>query len=319
MGDNPTIGKQEVAFPDFEDWQRGLRGFTGLAAYTMRGHAEFVMSSGPTSERISGTLASAELFPLLGVDAAAGRVFGRDDARPGFDQVVVLSDRFWKRAFRSNADIVGERIRLNGAPFLVLGVLPAGWELAEWADVWLPLSRLEPLARQQRQWHLLHVLGRLRPDVPHHRANAELQTVVRQLQDEYPVTNKATGGLLTPLHEDTVESVRPLLPILLAATVLVLLIACANVATMMTTRLMARRQDLLVRLSLGATRLHLLRQLADECLLLASFGGFGGLLLAYGAMGPLRTAAAEFVPRAEHARSIPRPWRSSASLSFSPR
>jgi putative ABC transport system permease protein len=298
---HPTLGKLEVAYPDFVDWTHGLRDVARVAAFTMPGHAELSLQTSGAPERVSGTLASHELFPLLGMDAAIGRVFGADEDRPGFDRVAVISDRLWRHAFGAQPRIVGQTIRLNGESFVVIGVLPPDIDVAPWADVWLPLSRVAPLAREQRQWHLLQVVGRVRTGVSLSQVDAALQSIVRRLQADHPVTNKPTGGFLMPLRAEIVGQASTLLPILFAATALVLLIACANVATMMSTRAVARRRDVLVRLALGASGLQLLRQIAMECLLLAAFGGIGGVLIASAAIGPLRSAAADFVPRAAHA------------------
>lgn len=295
---HPLLGKQEVAWPDYQDWRSQTRSFSEMAAFTMNGHVKLALSGGGQQpEQVKATLATHTLFPMLGIQPMLGQTFSSDD--PAHDRHIVLSHALWQRRFGADPAIIGKPVLLNGDAFQVIAVLPPRVQAPEWADIWLSISRLQPLARQQRQWHSLHVLARLRDDVSFEQADADLQTVVRRLQRDYPVTNKPTGGMLVPLDAEYLGNVRVALLLLVAAVGLVLFIACINVAHLTLSRSVARQREMAVRAALGATQWRLIRQLLTESFMMSLLAGVAGLGLAAASAQVLRRAASEVLPRAE--------------------
>jgi putative ABC transport system permease protein len=246
------------------------------------------LSSGDRPERIKGTMATPNFFPLFGVSPILGRGLEASDAQPGNDHVVVLGYGVWQRYFAADRGVVSRSIRLNGEQYTVLGVMPQNFSPDEYGELWVPSPwgvPTHPLApdkdpRQFRDRNYLETWARLAPGVTLQRAHAELDTIGRRLEKEYPDSNDKIGVSFLPLHDYVVGDIRPILLVLLAAVILVLLICCANVANLVLARAMARAKEISIRTTLGASRQRLLRQLLTESILLAVLGGILGLVLA---------------------------------------
>jgi predicted permease len=220
------------------------------------------------------------LFPTLGVDPLVGRRFVTPEGSPGQTAVAVLSYGLWQRRFGADTGVVGQTIRLDGQPHLVVGVMPRGFQFPrQGIQVWTPVDFHAGWGVQARDTFFLYVVGRLKPNVTVEDANTELEAVSRALAETYPENIDATA-FAVPLQQDLARNARTSFLLLLAAAVLVLLIACANVAGLLVTRGAKRDREFAVRTALGGSRIQLLRQLLVEGLLLSAGGAVIALLLA---------------------------------------
>ena len=253
-------------------------------------------------EALRGELVGGNYFTTLRAATALGRPLVPDDDRvEGARAVAVISHRLWTRRFGASPDAVGRTIRLNGAPFEVVGVMPPAFRgsfPAMPADVWVPLSmhdalRHTGLSRERRGWGWLWMTGRIGPGVSLAQARARMDAIARGLAAEYPRVDDGFGAALYPaatLPEETREGAARLLGFAMAVVGLALLVACANIAGVMQARLAARRVELAIRQSLGASRLRLVRQWLTESLVLAALGGGAGLVLTRWTFGVLEAA-----------------------------
>jgi predicted permease len=271
------VGGAEVNFLDYQDWRRQQTSFEQVAAYSGAGSDTYMsLVLRDHGEQVHTVLASSNLFSLLGVAPLMGRTFVEQDDTPNLNHVVVLSAEAWQRYFGGDHGILGRNIDLNGVSYTVIGVLPPGGAYPTAGEFWMPLSLMDKESQTRRVGHTLDVLGRLKPGVDLAEARADMQTIAARLAQAYPATNRNIGVLLTPLREQLVGSLRPAILTLLGCVVLVLCIACANVANLLLVRAAAHAREAAVRQALGASRLRLLSQHISETLILCLLGGLLG-------------------------------------------
>ena len=285
-----------VAYDDFKDFNDRQKSFEQVAAFSAPWIFNLSGSGEPT--QLNGQWVSANLLSMLGVAPIEGRDFAVSDDQRGTQGVVILSYGLWRRQFGGNRTVIGQSINLDSQSFTVIGIAPPQFKIGDDSDLWVPLA-LNPINSRGRLIRYLSVVGGLKPNVTIGAAQSDLALIARQLEQQYPDTNKGFGVHLTSLHEEIVGKVKPALLVLLGAVAFVLLIACANVANLTLARAIARRKEFAIRSTLGAGRKRLMRQLLTENVLLSLLGGGFGLLLATWGIQLLLSLSPESVPRHE--------------------
>lgn len=275
-----------VAGGIYQEWKKQNHAFSDLA---LVGNTRVGLSgtSGQLSEKLNGAQFSWDLLPTLGVQPALGRNFVEAEDNPSANGTVLLSWGLWKRRFGGNAAILNQSIFIDAAPYTVIGVMPAWFDFPQpGTQLWVPVSHeREVKTMTTLSNHTFEVVGRLKPGISEAEAEADLSLISLHLHNanlDDPFVFKAANS--RPLLEHMVGPIKPALLVLLAATTCVLLIACLNVANLLVARAAARRKDLAIRTALGGGRLRLTRERLMESLLLSSFGGAFGILLAYAAL-----------------------------------
>jgi predicted permease len=292
---------------DFFDLRARAHSFSAMAALSPV-WSDILTGVGP-AERLETLYVSSSFFPMLGARAELGRTFtGQEDPGVRGKPVAVLSHAFWERRFGARRDVLGSAITLNGAPFTVIGVLPRDFRYlgaplsgtTSEIAVWMPLADNQ-LIGTPRGVRFLKAIGRLKPGAPALAAAAEVRGIGQTLQHEYPASNNDVSMDALPLTTRISGAHRLTALLLLGAVGFVLLMACANVASLLLARAAARRRDVAVRAALGASRYRILRQLLAEGLVLAATGGAAGWLLAWWGVRALTAAAPPgLLPEALH-------------------
>ncbi len=264
---------------DYVEIKSAASSFDDLAGYSGWG---FTVTGSGDPAKLDGARATANFFPLLGVQAAVGRTFLPDEDQPGHEKVALLSYGLWQSRFGADPQIVGRSITIDGAAYVVVGVLPQNFDFLGFhaADLWLPAT-LDPSDKDDYSAAYLTLIGRLKKGVTPEQAQSEITAIARHLSEKRGAPRTPEKPSVTPLQTDLVANVRAMLFILLGVVAFVLLIACANVANLQLARTSTRQRELAIRAALGATRGRLVRQLLTENCLLGLLGGAVGVALAW--------------------------------------
>ena len=289
---NRNIVRGTASPAEFLDWREMNHSFTELSGWRS---LLFTITGSGDAEQVHGSQVSGNFFRMLGVGPVIGRDFSSEDEKPGREQVAILTYALWQRHYGGDSSVIGKSILLDEKPYTIIGILPRSFSLygvAPELDIWVPFAFNR--AQLNRENHELVIFGRLRPGVPLHQAQAEMETILSQLKKQYPGIDQENGVRVAGFHDELIKSLRPSIVILLAAVGFLLLIACANVANLMLARAATREREIAVRATLGAGRRRILRQLLTESALMALLGGALGIAVAYGGIHLLR----EGLPRA---------------------
>lgn len=282
--------------PDYTDWVARQRSFSGLGIISP---TSVTLTGSGEAERLFGTYASTSIFQMLGVAPLIGRTFTADDEIE--PSVVVLSYGLWQRRFGGRADVLGTSIEIDQAPYTIIGVMPRQFDVP---SPWLGTRHHELYIPFKRAWldenrgsHSWPVVARLLPGTTLQAAQSDMDRVMRELAQEYPSTNSNRSVKLFTAHDYMYGRSGRELAYILGAAVLVLLVACGNVAGLQLARAAGREAELAVRSALGASRRGLVRLLFSESVVLAAFGGVAGIGVAFVAVGGLRAVLPPTMPR----------------------
>ncbi len=282
-------GPDNFAAPDFRDLATQNRSFARLGAYV---NTTFNLSGGSAPERANGARVSAGLLPTLGVQPLYGRNFTAEEEGEGAAKVVLLGHGLWQRQFGADAGVVGRAIRLDEQNYTVIGVLPPGLNFPQDKELFVPLT-LTAFDLNNYNGFFLTLVARLKPGVTRPQADAELATIIKPGERGPRFRSVRVLGL----QEALVGDVRTMMLVLMGAVSFVVLIACTNLANLLLTAAARRQKEIVVRLSLGASRSRVVRQFLTESMLLAISGGLAGLLLAYGGMALAGALLPSAIPR----------------------
>jgi putative ABC transport system permease protein len=305
-----------LTFLDFIDVRERAHAFRGLAA-SWENDANLFDQNGP--QKIRAAFATADLFPLLGVQPRLGRLFRPADDRVGYEPIAVISYGLWQRRYGGDPSIVGRSIEVDSSPYTVVGVLPRGFHYPGETDLWMPMGVGEKFLTSlhfERRNHAMDVVARLQPGVRLDQANAEMSVLMDQLAQEHPTTDAGWHALLVPLEEDTIGAARKGLWTLMGAAGFVLLIGCANLASLVLARGTARTKEFAIRGALGGSRSRLARQILTENILLSLAGGIVGGILSYFSFNLILGIIPHDLPRLDEVRFDARAFAFAFGLSL---
>jgi len=289
-----------ASYPDYLDWRAEQNVFVDLGA---RFPAGGIIIGVGEPERVFGRYVTASFFSTLGIQPQIGRFFTEDEDKPGAAHVLVISDALWRRVFNADPAIVGHAINFNGASWTVVGVLPANFDFYGRSngnnDLFLPMIGTYGDGNfiRDRASHPCAVIARLRPGVSERQAEIAMNTIAAQLAAQYPASNSGMTVEVHSLLRDFVGEESKALLVTSAGAILVLLIACANVANLTLARASTREREIAVRLAVGGSRWQIVRLLLSESLIIASIGGTLGVLLAFWAVAAFKAIGAGVIAR----------------------
>src|SRR5580704_2404379 len=284
-----------VSPADFLDYRAQNHSFDHYGAMAV-GDSLFNLTGNDKPIQIKGAMATAGFFEALGIQPRYGRGFNDADEKTTDPEAVILSHHLWQNSFAGDPRVIGKSISLDGKSRTVVGVLSADIPVLSEADLWFPAPFLNK-GMQSRRSHFLRPIGLLQPGVTISQAQSELDSIAAHLATQFPETNAGFGVKLEPLQNVLIGNVRPAFMVLIGAVALVLLIACANIASLLFARNTARQREIAIRTALGAGRGHLLRQLLTESLVLALSGAAAGIFLASAGVELLKRLGPQSLPR----------------------
>src|SRR5262245_37706042 len=278
----PEIPRAAISYADYLDWKKLNTVFDSLEVYNQRG---YVVSTSAGMEMVDGARVSDGFFRTLGVPFFLGRDFYAGEDLPQAPRTVILSYASWQKRFGGKQDIVGQSITSDEIPYTIIGVLPQNFHFApvENAEFWTALNPIGGCFTR-RSCHSLHGIARLKDGVTEQAALADVTRIAKDLEAQYPDSNRYQGATVAPLSEIIVGDVKPILLLLLGGAALLLLIACINVTSLLLVRSETRRRELSVRRALGATKARLIRQFVIEGLTIIVVGTVAGLVSSHWAM-----------------------------------
>jgi len=281
---------------NFVDVARQSKSFEALGALAF---LPVTMNDGQDPQRVLGARTTSDVFRVLGIAPILGRVFTSDEDVPGKDAVVVLSHALWTSHFAGDSGVVGREVRLNGLSRRIIGVMPATFDpILSGEQLWIPAA-FTPAERGQHDEHYIDVVGLLRRGVTHAQAGAELAPIMQELVLRYPNANIGRSIAVEDYGRLVVGPVRERLFVLFGAVVLVLLLACTNVAGLLLARAAVRAKELAIRTAIGAGRGRVVRQLLTESAVLAMVASVAGLALSWAMLRGLVAIAPPYTPRLE--------------------
>jgi putative ABC transport system permease protein len=288
----PMLSASWLNFKDWRAQNKSFQEFGGTRLVTM------ALTGSGQPEQIPGQMVTGNLLHMLGVNTVAGRTIGAADDLPASPAVILLGYGLWQRRFGGAQNIIGQTLTLDRQTYTVIGVLPQGFELLQQSpDFVIAMAPWASKLPEDRSWHPgINAIARLKPDVSLSQARAEMSTIAKRLYAQDSFDNIAIDALVNPMQAQLVSDVKPALTMLLGSVIFVLLIACGNIANLMLTRATARRREIAIRISLGASDWKIIQQLIVEGLVLSLTGAVLGVALAYLLMPPLLHAAGGVLP-----------------------
>lgn len=283
---------KEVALPDFQDWQDQSTAFSAMAYYRS---SDAAAKAGSSAEYVHVARVSKEFFQVLGIAPVVGRLFTAEEQKTGDFAAALISYSYWQNHFGGNRDALGQTLRVGGGVLTIVGVLPPRFHFPDKSNIWRTSDAVDrTLPRTSLSFY---AMARLKPDVSLQQAQAQIGAIALRLQRQYPNSNKGRKAAVTRMQDEMVGNVRLTLYILLGAVGLVLLIACANIATLLLAKATARTREIAIRASVGAGRSRIVLQLMTENLVLGLLAAAAGLVVAELGSKALIALAPSNVPR----------------------